>query len=105
MSDKQTSEITQILQDWNDGETDAKERLLPFVYDELRRLAKGQATFTEAVSCLLLPDGFDGRLFGPMVAQLRRDRVIEPVGFAPSKNTDCHSRLCRLVDQSKGVKS
>ncbi len=40
MSDKQTSEITQILQDWNDGELDAKERLLPFVYDELRRQAR-----------------------------------------------------------------
>lgn len=39
MSDK-TSEITQILQDWNDGEADAKERLLPFVYDELRRQAR-----------------------------------------------------------------
>lgn len=40
MSEKQPSEITQILQDWNDGETDAKERLLPFVYDELKRQAR-----------------------------------------------------------------
>lgn len=35
MSNKQLSEITQILQDWNDGNEDAEERLLPFVYDEL----------------------------------------------------------------------
>ena len=40
MSDKQVSEITRILQDWNDGDQDAKEKLLPFVYDELRRQAR-----------------------------------------------------------------
>ena len=40
MSDKQTPEITQILQDWNNGDEDAKERLLPFVYDELKRQAR-----------------------------------------------------------------
>jgi len=39
MSEWQTSEITQILQDWNDGSEDAKEKLLPFVYDELKRQA------------------------------------------------------------------
>jgi RNA polymerase sigma factor (TIGR02999 family) len=40
MSERQTSEITQILQDWNDGNEAAKEKLLPFVYDELRRQAR-----------------------------------------------------------------
>jgi len=40
MSEQGTSEITQILQDWNDGETDAKARLMPFVYDELKRQAR-----------------------------------------------------------------
>ena len=40
MNEPQPSEITQILQDWNDGETDAKDRLLPFVYDELKRQAR-----------------------------------------------------------------
>ena len=40
MSERQTSEITQILQDWNDGNEMAKEQLLPFVYDELRRQAR-----------------------------------------------------------------
>ena len=37
MSQQQTSEITQILQDWNDGNEAAKEQLLPFVYEELKR--------------------------------------------------------------------
>lgn len=40
MSEKQPSEITRILQDWNDGNPDAKERLLPFVYEELKRQAR-----------------------------------------------------------------
>ncbi len=39
MDELHTSEITQILQDWNDGNDDAKERLLPFVYNQLRRQA------------------------------------------------------------------
>ena len=40
MSEKSAAEITQILQDWNDGDEDAKERLIPFVYDELKRQAR-----------------------------------------------------------------
>ena len=40
MSEHTPSEITRILQDWNDGKEDAKERLLPFVYDELKRQAR-----------------------------------------------------------------
>ena len=40
MSEKPPSEITRILQDWNDGSEDAKERLLPFVYEELKRQAR-----------------------------------------------------------------
>lgn len=40
MSEKAISEITQILQNWNDGEIDAKERLMPFVYEELKRQAR-----------------------------------------------------------------
>ena len=40
MGERRDSEITQILHDWNEGNIDAKERLLPFVYDELRRQAR-----------------------------------------------------------------
>jgi len=40
MSERQNSDITQILQDWNNGNEDAKELLLPFVYDELKRQAR-----------------------------------------------------------------
>jgi RNA polymerase sigma factor (TIGR02999 family) len=40
MSDKRAGEITLILQDWNNGDAEAGERLLPFVYKELKRQAR-----------------------------------------------------------------
>jgi RNA polymerase sigma factor (TIGR02999 family) len=33
-------DVTQILHDWSRGDANAPERLMPFVYDELRRLAR-----------------------------------------------------------------
>ncbi len=39
MDESQPSEITRILQDWNDGNEEAKARLVPFVYNQLRRQA------------------------------------------------------------------
>jgi RNA polymerase sigma factor (TIGR02999 family) len=33
-------DVTQILHDWSGGDRKAPERLMPFVYDELRRLAR-----------------------------------------------------------------
>ncbi len=40
MHDKIQHEVTQILHDWNSGDGDAPARLMPFVYDELRRQAR-----------------------------------------------------------------
>ena len=40
MSNPEALEITQILHDWNNGDEQAKERLLNFVYDELKRQAR-----------------------------------------------------------------
>ena len=39
MNKPESSQITQILQEWNDGNEDAKDLLLPFVYQELKRQA------------------------------------------------------------------
>lgn len=39
MSDSSSHEVTQILQEWNTSD-DAQARLMPLVYDELRRLAQ-----------------------------------------------------------------
>ncbi|TWU16938.1 hypothetical protein [Allorhodopirellula heiligendammensis] len=68
----------------------------------LRRLQAGPTTFTDAIRGLPLPDGVDGRVFGAMVAQLHRDRIIRPVGYVASANRCCHSRLWELVDSSIG---
>lgn len=40
MENLEPSEITRILRDWNDGDEKAIERLLPFVYNELRHQAQ-----------------------------------------------------------------
>lgn len=40
MNEKQSAEITAILQDWNSGNEEAKERLIPFVYEELKKQAR-----------------------------------------------------------------
>ncbi len=40
MSKQETHDVTQILQDWRKGSTDAAERLFPLVYDELKRQAR-----------------------------------------------------------------
>ena len=40
MIDELQHEVTQILHDWSGGDRLAPERLMPFVYDELRRLAR-----------------------------------------------------------------
>ncbi len=39
MTQKAPQDITQLLIDWGDGDKEALDKLMPFVYDELRRLA------------------------------------------------------------------
>jgi len=36
------SDVTRLLQDWRQGDEEARERLISQVYDDLRRLARGQ---------------------------------------------------------------
>lgn len=40
MGGEQQNHVTEILHDWSGGDADAPSRLMPFVYDELRRLAR-----------------------------------------------------------------
>lgn len=40
MGGGQRHEVTQILRDWSEGDEQAPERLMPLVYDEMRRLAR-----------------------------------------------------------------
>ena len=39
-----TGEVTRLLQDWSDGSREALDKLLPLVYEELRRLAHSYLT-------------------------------------------------------------
>lgn len=39
---KPPNDITQLLLEWNDGDEESLDQLLPLVYDELRRLAAGE---------------------------------------------------------------
>ena len=40
MGDERRDEVTEILHDWSGGDRAAPERLMPLVYDEMRRLAR-----------------------------------------------------------------
>lgn len=40
MRDTDQNEITRILNAWNDGDANAADRLIPYVYDELKRQAR-----------------------------------------------------------------
>lgn len=40
VTESSTSQVTQLLQAWNDGDPSALEKLTPIVYDELRRMAR-----------------------------------------------------------------
>lgn len=41
MSETPTEDVTSLLLDWGNGDEQARDRLLPLVYDELRRVAGG----------------------------------------------------------------
>lgn len=40
MSGERKNQVTQILHDWSGGDREAPERLMPLVYDEMRRIAR-----------------------------------------------------------------
>ena len=42
MTPEPTSPVSELLLDWGNGDREALKRVLPLVYDELRRLARDQ---------------------------------------------------------------
>jgi RNA polymerase sigma factor (TIGR02999 family) len=42
MADPRNQDVTQLLEAWQHGDTGARERLLPLVYNELRRVARAR---------------------------------------------------------------
>lgn len=66
----QKGDVTELLQRWSGGDPDALERLLPLVYDELRRMAD-QFLRRERVDHTLQPTALVHELFLKMVDQDR----------------------------------
>lgn len=70
MSDKLQHEVTQILREWSDGDANAPARLMPFVYDELRRQARNYLT-RERESHTLQPTALVHEAYLRLVDQTR----------------------------------
>jgi RNA polymerase sigma-70 factor (ECF subfamily) len=70
MGDEPQHEVTQILHDWSGGDSKAPERLMPFVYDELRRLARSFLT-KERSSHTLQPTALVNEAYLRLVDQTR----------------------------------
>ncbi len=63
-------EVTGILHEWSDGDPNAPERLMPLVYDELRRLARGFLA-KERASHTLQPTALVNEAYLRLVDQTR----------------------------------
>ena len=72
MGGESQHEVTQILHDWSGGDADAPERLMPLVYEEMRRLAR---TFLsrERNSHTLQPTALVNEAYLRLVDQTRVD--------------------------------
>lgn len=68
MDESSQSDITQILHDWNSGDEGAHERLLPYVYDELKRQAR-RLMSRERVNHTLQPTALVHETFLRLVKQ------------------------------------
>ena len=64
------SNVTQILRDWNEGDADAPARLMPLVYEELRRRA-GDCLRRERTDHTLQPTALVHEAYVKLVGQKR----------------------------------
>lgn len=65
-----TSDITEMLQEWTDGNSDAADRLFPFVYKELRKIA-GRNFYREGADSTLQPTALVNEAYVRLVDQTR----------------------------------
>jgi RNA polymerase sigma-70 factor (ECF subfamily) len=72
MNDAVQEQVTEILHDWSGGDAGAAERLMPLVYDELRRQARNYL-FRERGSHTLQPTALVHEAFLRLVDQTRVD--------------------------------
>src|SRR4051812_17716179 len=95
--DARAHEVTGLLLSWREGDATALERLLPLVYDELRRVARGRLR-REAAGHPLQPTALVHEFFL---------RIVDVDGLAVKSRTHffaLSARLMRqiLVDQARG---
>lgn len=89
MNDDQRSEITRILHDWNAGNEDAKELLLPYVYEELKRQAR-RLMSRERVDHTLQPTALVHEAFV---------RLVEHTGIEWKNRSHFYGIMSRLMRQ------
>ena len=82
MSIAPTEEVTRILQEWNHGDANAAARLMPLVYEELRRRAAEYPSETNEI----FPDF--RRFLETLRRDTRRKRVQETITLIPSATAD-----------------
>ena len=70
MSQPTQHEVTSILREWSDGDQQAPARLMPLVYDELRRLAR-QRMSGEGAAITLQPTALVHEAYLRLVDQTR----------------------------------
>ena len=56
--------VTQLLLDWNRGDAQARDQMLPLVYDELRRLARAFLAASGATTPFRPPRSCTRRISG-----------------------------------------
>ena len=70
MTDAKSSEITQLLQSWREGNEQAREDLIPLVFDDLRRIARRQFEL-ENPGHTLQPTALVNELYMKLIEQRR----------------------------------
>ena len=86
MSDELQHEVTRILNEWSDGDANAPERLMPFVYDELRRRARSYLA-RERNSHTLQPTALVHEAYLRLIDQTRINWQNRAHFFALAANT------------------
>lgn len=89
MNDDQKAEITRILHEWNDGNESAKELLLPYVYEELKRQARYLMS-GERVNHTLQPTALVHEAFV---------RIVDQTGIEWQNRSHFYGIMSRLMRQ------
>ena len=71
-----SAQVSKLLDDWGQGNQDAREALIPLVYDELRRFARRQLRANAPTTPCRAPHWFTRHTFRWPTRNLRRGRTV-----------------------------